>query len=123
MILYYVRHGDPIYSPDSLTKLGHEQAKALSKRMAKFGLDEIYSSTSIRARMTAEPTCKIIAKVCQLQALGKGKSAKIYIKKRAENSLGVFFAHKLTLTKTRRSKNTKTAEEILKNKLKYYENG
>ena len=30
MILYFVRHGEPIYDPDSLTPLGHEQAKALS---------------------------------------------------------------------------------------------
>ena len=41
MILYYLRHGDPIYSPDSLTPLGHEQAKALAKRLATYGLDEI----------------------------------------------------------------------------------
>ena len=32
MLFFYVRHGDPIYNPDSLTPLGHEQAKALSKR-------------------------------------------------------------------------------------------
>lgn len=62
MIFYYVRHGDPIYDPDSLTPLGHEQAKALSKRFAMYGLDEIYASTSMRAQMTAEPTCKILGK-------------------------------------------------------------
>ena len=56
MIFYYVRHGDPIYDPDSLTELGHKQAAALAKRFTLTGLDEIYSSTSMRARMTAEPT-------------------------------------------------------------------
>lgn len=56
MFLYYVRHGDPIYDPDSLTELGHKQAQALSNRFALYGLDEIYSSTSMRAQMTAEPT-------------------------------------------------------------------
>ena len=62
MIFYYVRHGDPIYDPDSLTELGHKQAEALSKRFSLYGLDEIYSSTSIRAQQTAEPTCKLLHK-------------------------------------------------------------
>ena len=60
MLLYYLRHGDPIYDPDSLTELGHQQAQALSKRLSLYGLDEIYASTSIRAQMTAEPTCKAL---------------------------------------------------------------
>ncbi|MBE5740250.1 MAG: histidine phosphatase family protein [Clostridiales bacterium] len=62
MIFYYVRHGDPVYDPDSLTPLGHEQAKALSKRFALYGLDEIYASTSTRAQMTAQPTCEVLGK-------------------------------------------------------------
>ena len=57
MIFYYVRHGDPIYDPDSLTELGKKQAEALSKRFEKWGLDQIYASTSMRAQMTAQPTC------------------------------------------------------------------
>lgn len=56
MILYYVRHGQPIYDPDSLTELGHRQAKALSKRMAALGVDKVYCSTSNRAVLTAKPT-------------------------------------------------------------------
>ena len=62
MIFYLIRHGDPIYDPDSLTPLGHEQATALSKRLSLYGLDEIYASSSIRAQMTAEPTCKALGK-------------------------------------------------------------
>lgn len=62
MIFYYVRHGEPIYDPDSLTEQGHKQAEALAKRFALTGLDEIYASTSMRARMTAEPTCKALGK-------------------------------------------------------------
>ena len=62
MIFYLIRHGDPIYDPDSLTPLGHEQAAALAKRLSLYGLDEIYASTSIRAQMTAEPTCKALGK-------------------------------------------------------------
>ena len=66
MLFYYLRHGDPIYDPDSLTELGHQQAEALSKRLALYGLDEIYASTSIRAQMTAEPTCKALGKTATL---------------------------------------------------------
>ena len=62
MIFYLIRHGDPIYDPDSLTPLGHEQAKALSKRFTVYGLDEIYCSTSTRAKMTAQPTCDLLGK-------------------------------------------------------------
>jgi probable phosphoglycerate mutase len=62
MILYYVRHGDPIYNPDSLTELGQKQAEALSKRMCLYGLDELYASTSVRAQMTAAPTAKALGR-------------------------------------------------------------
>ena len=62
MILYYIRHGDPIYNPDSLTELGHKQAKALSDRLKLYGLDEVYVSSSNRARQTAEPTCFALGK-------------------------------------------------------------
>lgn len=60
MLFFYIRHGDPIYTPDSLTPLGHAQAKALSKRLATYGLDKIYSSTSNRAIETARPTCELL---------------------------------------------------------------
>ena len=56
MILLIVRHGDPVYDPDSLTHLGHRQAEALADRMVVNGLDEIYSSPLIRAQQTAQPT-------------------------------------------------------------------
>lgn len=58
MLLFYVRHGKPIYDPDSLTELGKKQAEALSERFAIYGLDRIYSSTSTRAMETARPTAK-----------------------------------------------------------------
>ena len=66
MLLYFIRHGDPIYNPDSLTALGKEQAKALAKRLALYGLDEIYCSTSTRAQQTAQPTCDLLKKQMQL---------------------------------------------------------
>ena len=60
MILYYVRHGDPIYNPNQLTPLGERQAEAVGKRLAVHGMDRIYSSPSNRARQTAEPLCQIL---------------------------------------------------------------
>lgn len=66
MIFFYVRHGDPIYNPDSLTPLGVKQAEALAKRLALYGVDKIYSSTSNRAIQTAKPTCELVKKDMEL---------------------------------------------------------
>ena len=66
MLLFYLRHGDPIYNPDSLTEQGKKQAEALAKRLALYGIDEIYASTSNRAKMTAQPTCDLVGKDMQL---------------------------------------------------------
>lgn len=33
MLLFYIRHGDPIYIPDSLTDLGKRQAEAVARRL------------------------------------------------------------------------------------------
>ena len=62
MLLLYVRHGDPIYNPDSLTPLGQRQAEAVAHRLALYGVDRVFASTSIRARETARPTCEILKK-------------------------------------------------------------
>ena len=62
MLLYYIRHGDPIYDPDSLTPLGQEQAKAVSKRLMLYGVDRIFASPSRRAVMTATPTAELLKK-------------------------------------------------------------
>lgn len=59
MILYYVRHGDPIYKPNQLTPLGQRQAEAAAKRLAAHGIDRIFTSPSNRARQTAQPLCEL----------------------------------------------------------------
>ena len=59
MLLFYIRHGDPIYNPDSLTPLGTRQAEAVGRRLAMHGLDKIYASTSERAILTAKPAAEI----------------------------------------------------------------
>ncbi len=66
MLFYYIRHADPIYQPDSITPLGARQAEALAKRLALFGLDKIYVSTSNRAIQTAQPTCELLKIVPEL---------------------------------------------------------
>ncbi len=60
MLLFYIRHGDPIYSPDSLTPLGLAQADAVKKRLGQFGIEKIYSSDSTRAVLTATPTAEML---------------------------------------------------------------
>ena len=60
MLLFIIRHGDPIYNPDSLTPKGHLQAQSLARRFAVHGLDKIFVSPMIRARQTAQPTCELL---------------------------------------------------------------
>ena len=60
MLLYFIRHGDPIYAPDQLTPLGERQAEAVAKRLSLHGLDRIFSSTSTRAFQTAQPTADLL---------------------------------------------------------------
>ncbi len=62
MLLFYIRHGDPIYNPDCLTPLGKRQAEAVAKRLALYGIDRIFSSTSNRAYETALPLSELTKK-------------------------------------------------------------
>lgn len=62
MLLFYIRHGEPIYDPDSLTPLGEAQAEAIKNRLGMFGLDKIYASSSNRAYCTAKPTADLLNK-------------------------------------------------------------
>ena len=62
MLLFYVRHGDPIYTPDSLTPLGERQAEAVGKLLRSLRIEEVYASTSERAKLTAKPFCEIAKK-------------------------------------------------------------
>lgn len=66
MLLFYVRHGDPIYSPDSLTELGHKQAEALVKRMKQCAPERIFASSSNRAILTATPSAQALGKEIEI---------------------------------------------------------
>jgi probable phosphoglycerate mutase len=56
MRLYIIRHADPDYPNNTITPIGHEEAKALAKRMAGVGLSRIYTSPMGRAQHTAQYT-------------------------------------------------------------------
>ena len=60
MLMYVIRHADPIYDPDSLTEKGKRQAEALGRRLSVHGLDKIFVSPLIRAQMTAQPACELL---------------------------------------------------------------
>lgn len=60
MRLLLIRHGDPDYSHDCLTPLGHVQAEAAAHRLQNEKIAAIYSSTMGRAMETAEHTGKIL---------------------------------------------------------------
>jgi len=67
MLLYIVRHGDPIYETDSLTERGKLQAQAVGKRMLDAKIDRIFSSPMGRAKQTAEPACKLLGLEKQIE--------------------------------------------------------
>ena len=60
MLLYIIRHGDPIYSNDTLTERGQLQALAVGKRMYDAKIDKIFTSPMGRARLTAEPAARML---------------------------------------------------------------
>ena len=67
MLLYIVRHGDPIYETATHTPRGRLQAEAVGKRIAASGINRIYSSTLGRARETAAPACRLLGLECNIE--------------------------------------------------------
>lgn len=53
MRLFIIRHADPDYANNTITPRGHIEAAALGRRMAKLGVDRLYTSPLGRARDTA----------------------------------------------------------------------
>lgn len=58
MKLIIVRHGDPNYAIDSLTKKGWREAELLCERLSKLDVKEFYCSPLGRAKDTASLTLK-----------------------------------------------------------------
>ena len=58
MKILIIRHGEPDYKHDSLTRQGKKEAKLLSKKMDSFAVKAFYLSPLGRAQKTAEYTLK-----------------------------------------------------------------
>jgi broad specificity phosphatase PhoE len=84
--IHFIRHGDTEASGDGvfcgdldipLAPSGVVQADVLAKAIAKWKVDAVYVSPKLRARMTAEPTCralKLTATIDEgLREIGYGK--------------------------------------------------
>lgn len=56
MRLFIIRHADPDYPNNTITPAGHLEAQALGQRMAKLGIDHVYTSPLGRAMHTAKYT-------------------------------------------------------------------
>lgn len=67
MLLYVIRHGDPIYETDTLTERGNMQAEALGLRLQRSKIDRIFSSPMRRARETAAPACRLLGLECEIE--------------------------------------------------------
>ena len=63
MLFFYIRHGRPCYNPDELKPAGRRQAEAVARRLALYGVDRVFASSSNRAIETAQPTCDL----CELE--------------------------------------------------------
>lgn len=60
MRIYIIRHADPDYANNTITPHGHNEAKALAKRMQKEGINKIYTSPLGRAVDTAKYTSELL---------------------------------------------------------------
>jgi len=58
MRIIIIRHGEPNYAQDTLTKNGFKEAKALAKRLLKEKIDYVYVSPLGRAKDTAKEYLK-----------------------------------------------------------------
>src|SRR6185436_9096827 len=58
MRLYIIRHAEPDYENNTITKQGHKEAAALAKKLKREGLTHIYSSPLGRALHTSAYTAK-----------------------------------------------------------------
>ena len=65
MRILFIRHGDPDYINDTLTKKGHREAKLLAERAADLNLGSCYVSPLGRAKDTAQYCLDKVGKTAQ----------------------------------------------------------
>ena len=98
MLFFYLRHADPIYNHYSLTPQGLLQADALAKRLALYGIDRIFASSSNRAQMTARPTADLVNKNVEIvDFANEGHAWRELTVKRDEVSMTWLFQHTPTV--------------------------
>lgn len=66
MKILIIRHGEPDYSIDSLTKKGFREADILSERLTKLDIQDFYCSPLGRAKDTAKPTLEKFGKKAKI---------------------------------------------------------
>lgn len=66
MEILIIRHGDPDYDRDSLTKKGWKEAELLSERLCKLDIKAFYCSPLGRAQDTAKPTLEKMNRQMQI---------------------------------------------------------
>lgn len=67
MKLVIVRHGEPNYAIDSLTRKGRREAKLLAKKLIKSSENNYYYCSPLgRAKKTASYTMKVLRKECEI---------------------------------------------------------
>lgn len=64
MKLFIIRHGDPHYPTDSITKRGVEEAEALKMRLLRDNITKVYCSPLGRAQQTAKPFLELTGLSC-----------------------------------------------------------
>lgn len=62
MKIYLIRHADPDYTTDSLTKVGKSEARFLSEFLSTVQIDQLFTSPIARARETASYTESLLSK-------------------------------------------------------------
>ena len=63
MRVLFIRHADPDYARDTITEIGHQQARALARKLFETRLERLYVSPMGRAQATA----RYIAETQQLE--------------------------------------------------------
>ena len=63
MRVLFIRHADPDYAGDTITAIGHQQARALARQLSETRLERLYVSPMGRAQATA----RYIAETQQLE--------------------------------------------------------
>lgn len=80
MRLYIVRHADPDYENDTITRKGHQEAKALAKKFSNQGLDRIYCSPKGRAIATMRYTQELLNLDYEIEEWTQEVWPELYIK-------------------------------------------